>query len=61
VSPRYIRTPPERRDDVAAALVSAALGVGVGVVAFYFMRLLLAREPLAGASEGAREARRLEE
>jgi hypothetical protein len=30
-------------------------------VGFYFMRLMLAREPLAGASEGAREARRLEE
>lgn len=61
MSPRYIRTPPERKDDVAAALVSAALGVGVGLVAFYFARLMLAREPVAGAGEGAREARRLEE
>jgi hypothetical protein len=52
---------PEAKDDVAAALVSAALGVGVGLVAFYFVRLIRAREPLAGAREGAREARRLEE
>lgn len=61
MSPRYVRTAPEPKDDVAAALASAALGVGVGLVAFYFMRLMLAREPLAGAREGAREARRLEE
>ncbi len=61
MNPRYIRLEPEPKDDVAAALVSAALGVGVGLVAFYFVRLILAREPLAGASEGAREARRLEE
>jgi hypothetical protein len=33
----------------------------VGLVAFYFARLMLAREPVAGAGEGAREARRLEE
>lgn len=61
MSPRYIRTPPERKDDVAAAVVSAALGVGVGLVAFYFVRLMLAREPLSGSGEGAREARRLEQ
>jgi hypothetical protein len=61
VSPRYIRKPPERKDDVAAGLLSAALGVGVGLVAFYFVRLMLAREPLEPRREGAREERRLED
>lgn len=50
MSPRYIRKRPEPREEAAAALVSAALGVTVGVVAFYFVRLMLAREPLPGNS-----------
>ncbi|HUF76599.1 MAG TPA: hypothetical protein VMM35_09990 [Longimicrobiales bacterium] len=55
MSPRYIRTPPERKEEVAAAAISAALGVGVGLVAYYFVRLMLSREPLAGGSRDARE------
>jgi hypothetical protein len=55
VSPRYIRTPPDRNDEVAAAAVSAALGVAIGLVAYYFVRLMLSREPL---TEGSREGRR---
>jgi hypothetical protein len=52
MSPRYIRRAPERRDEVAAAVVSGALGVGVGLVAFYVVRLFLSREPLPGGSRG---------
>jgi hypothetical protein len=54
MSPRYIRTTPDRKDQVAAAALSAALGVGVGLVAYYFVRLMLSREPLAGGNRGAR-------
>ena len=55
MSPRYIRTPPDRKDEVAAAVVSTALGVGVGLVAYYFVRLMLSREPLTGGSRDARQ------
>ena len=44
---RYIRNEPERRDDVAAAMVAGALAAGVGAVTFYLARLLLAREPVS--------------
>ena len=53
MSPRYIRTPPDRTEEVAAAAISAALGVGVGLVAYYFVRLMLSREPLVGGSRDA--------
>jgi hypothetical protein len=55
VSPRYVRTPPDRKQEVTAGAISAALGVGVGIVAYYFVRLILSREPLAGGSRDARE------
>lgn len=55
MSPRYIRTPPDPRDEVAAAAISAALGLGVGLVAYYFVRLMLSREPLAGGSRDVRQ------
>ena len=54
MSPRYIRTPPDRGDEVAAATISAALGVGVGLVAYYLVRLMLSREPLSGGSRDDR-------
>lgn len=41
---RFVRRQPEVRDTVGAALVSGAVAVGVGLVSFYFVRLLLARE-----------------
>ena len=52
MSSRYIRTPPDRNDEVKAAVVSAALGAGVGLVAFYFVRLMLSREPLGSGRRG---------
>jgi hypothetical protein len=55
VSPRYVRNRPRLGDDVAAALVSGALGVGVGLVAFYFVRLVLAREPMESSSTSGPE------
>jgi len=61
VSARWIRTPPERRDDVAAALLAGALALGVGAAAFWVTRLFLARDrlpeepakrPLPGSGHG---------
>lgn len=43
---RYIRVPAERRDTVAALMVSGVVAAGVGAVTFYLTRVLLAREPL---------------
>ena len=43
---RYIRVPAERKDDVAALVVSGALAACVGAVTFYLTRVLLAREVL---------------
>ena len=48
MSARWIRVPSEPRHDLTAALVAGTLAVGVGVVTFYLVRLLLAREPLPG-------------
>lgn len=50
MSPRYLRIPPGKKENLSAALVSGTLAAGVGLVAFYFIRLLLSREP-AGDSE----------
>lgn len=46
MSARWIRTPPDLRDDVAAALVAGALALGVGVATFWITRVFLARERL---------------
>jgi len=43
---RWLRLEPERKDTAAAALLATTLGLGVGMVTFYLVRLLLAREPL---------------
>jgi hypothetical protein len=43
---RWIRLRPEPKDNAAAALLAATLGLGVGAAVFYVVRLLLAREPL---------------
>jgi len=50
VSPRYRRRRAEPEDQAVAGVISAAVGVGVGLVAFYFLRLMLTREPLPGGS-----------
>ena len=60
MSPRYARKRLERGDDLAAALVSTALAAGVGLVTFYLMRLIIAREPV-GAGSGDGEAARPED
>lgn len=46
---RFVRREPRSKDTVGAALLSGVLAVGVGLVSFYFVRLLLAREEV-GAS-----------
>lgn len=61
MSPRYIRMEPDRSDNAKAVVVSAALGAGLGIVAFYFVRLMLSREPLDGGARGAPEVRRPEQ
>jgi hypothetical protein len=53
--------PLDRNEQTKAAVVSAALGAGVGLVAFYFIRLMLSREPLELGAREAPEERRLEE
>ena len=50
MSPRYIRKRLDVNESMAAGLVSAALGLTVGVVTLYIVRLMLAREPLPGSS-----------
>lgn len=46
---RFARREPEARDTLGAALLSGALAIGVGLVSFYFVRLLLAREEVGEA------------
>ncbi|MGY8798960.1 MAG: hypothetical protein ACKVG4_09280 [Longimicrobiales bacterium] len=46
---RYLRNRPTRSENVRAAVVSSAIAAGVGVVTFYFARMLLAREPVRTA------------
>jgi hypothetical protein len=41
---RFVRREPEAKDTLGAALLSGVLAVGAGLVSFYFVRLLLARE-----------------
>jgi hypothetical protein len=41
---RYLRNEPGKKENLAAALVSGTLAAGVGLVTFYFVRLLLSRE-----------------
>ena len=43
---RYLRNRPTREENVRAAVLSSMIAAGVGVVTFYFTRMLLAREPM---------------
>ena len=49
MSRRFVRREPEPKETVGAALLSGALAVGVGLVSFYFVRLLLARDEVGGS------------
>lgn len=42
----WVRRPPERGERGEAALIAAAVGVAVGLGAFYLAKLLLFREEL---------------
>ncbi len=57
MSTRYVRRPPETKDNVSAALVGGVIAASLGVVAFYFARILMARERVGAAGpEGSEEA-----
>jgi hypothetical protein len=49
MSPRYIRNDAGRKENLTAALASGILAAGVGLVAFYFARILLARDEVPGS------------
>ncbi len=51
---RWIRNRPSREEDLKAGLVAGAAGIAVGVGVFWLVRLLVAREPLAGGEGGDR-------
>ena len=53
MSPRYIRRRLDANESMAAGLVATALGITVGAVVLYFVRLMLAREPLPGSSKAS--------
>ena len=42
----YRRTPPGRKVNLGAGLISAGLALGVASISFYLVRTFLAREPL---------------
>lgn len=44
---RYLRVPPQREHEVTAAVVAGAAATCVGLATFYFVRLMLSREPMA--------------
>jgi hypothetical protein len=57
MSIRYVRRAPEKKDTVSAALMSGAIAASLGLVAFYFTRILLARERIDATSpEDSEEA-----
>lgn len=49
MSPRWIRTRPERSDTLRALVVAGGMAAVAGMAAFYFTRLFLAREELPAA------------
>ncbi len=49
---RYLRNRPDRSEDLRAIVISSAVAASVGIVTFYFTRLLLAREPLGMEVDG---------
>jgi hypothetical protein len=53
MSPRYVRNEPGPKENAAAALASGLVAAGVGVVLFYVLRLLLARDEAAVPKDDA--------
>jgi len=51
MTPRYLRVEPDRKETLSAAVASGMLALGVGVVAFYLMRLFLSREAVSPAGD----------
>jgi len=49
---RYLRNRPDRGEDRRALVISSAVAAGVGIVTFYFTRLLFAREPMGMGVDG---------
>ncbi len=45
---RWVQVPPSPRENLLSAVSAGLLGAGVGIAAFYFVRLFLAREPISG-------------
>jgi hypothetical protein len=54
MTPRHLRKTAGRKENVAAAVISGTLAAGVGLVAFYFTRLFLSREPVDASEAGDR-------
>lgn len=54
MSPTYIRNRPDRKENAAAAVASAVLATGVGLVTFYLVRLFLARDTVVEVSAAER-------
>lgn len=52
MSPRYLRNEPDRKENITAALISGILAAGVGLVTFYFTRLILARDSVGEPEPG---------
>lgn len=49
---RYLRNRPDRGEDLRALVISSVVAASIGIVTFYFTRLLLAREALATEVDG---------
>lgn len=55
--PRWIRHRPDKSTTLAALGAGLGVGLAVGATVFYLARLFLAREPVAPAPVGEREAK----
>lgn len=50
MSPRYVRNEPDARQEALAGVLSGILAAATGLVTFYFVRLLLARDAVPDGS-----------
>lgn len=56
---RWVQVRPGRRENLLSGLSAGLLGAGVGLTAFYLVRLFLAREPLEGTRAERKDRTRL--